>query len=161
MSKRVITRRKTNPVPQATVSAIEGVAHGQIRPSTRFHGTVCRQALRGQVRARPRRGELVLHPVQEQAHLRSQAASRVFEEDGHMKCSHRFPDCNEIAIVRVTINGESSVICEEHRMAIVKRIDDVTRLFGAGNDNHKAVLIKMLGLIEFEDMPVTQHELPS
>ena len=70
-----------------------------------------------------------------------------------MKCS----DCNEEANTRVRVNGKPSVVCEAHRVAIVKRIEQVTRLFGRSNPNLQKMLLMALGEIEFEDLPI---ELP-
>lgn len=83
-----------------------------------------------------------------------------------MECS----DCRKTcvvraAIVRVRVNGETSVVCEEHRAAIVRRIELVARAcWDAGrrnpqaNKNLQAVLVMANKSIEFEDLPI---ELPA
>ena len=70
-----------------------------------------------------------------------------------MKCS----DCGRPAVVRVTVNGNASVVCEEHRVAIVKRIAQVAERFGK-HPNLAKITVMALDNIEFEDLPI---ELPS
>jgi len=69
-----------------------------------------------------------------------------------MKCR----DCGADAVVRVHVNGESSVVCEEHRIAIVRRIDQVVKRFGHV-PNLREITVMSLGNITFEDLPL---ELP-
>jgi hypothetical protein len=65
-----------------------------------------------------------------------------------MKCS----DCDKDAVVRVRVNGNTSVVCEDHRVAIVRRIEHVARKCWDGNKNLRAVLALAIQGIEFEDL---------
>ena len=72
-----------------------------------------------------------------------------------MQCS----ECNESAIVRVRVNGDGGVVvCEVHRTAIVRRMEQVARKCWDGNQNQRAVFVKAVQNIDFENLPI---ELPA
>lgn len=62
-------------------------------------------------------------------------------------------ECSGDAVVRVTVNEEMSVVCEMHRVAIVKRIEQSVRKLGLGNQNVQSILVMALSEIQFEDLP--------
>ena len=72
-----------------------------------------------------------------------------------MQCS----ECSESAIVRVRVNGDAGVVvCEEHRTAIVRRMEQVARKCWDGNQNLRAVFVNAMQNMEFENLPI---ELPA
>lgn len=66
-----------------------------------------------------------------------------------MKCA----ECGETATARVTVNGAASVVCETHRLAIVRRIEEVTARLGRSTPNMREILLMALDHIAFEDLP--------
>jgi len=66
-----------------------------------------------------------------------------------MKCS----ECSSDAVVNVCVNGMVSAVCETHRIAIVKRIEQVVARLGRSGQNVQHILMIALGEISFEDLP--------
>lgn len=72
-----------------------------------------------------------------------------------MKCS----ECSEDAVIGVRTNNILSAVCEHHRVAIVRRIEQATNRLGrSGNPNLQSILIKAIDNISFEDLAI---ELPA
>lgn len=65
-----------------------------------------------------------------------------------MKCS----ECADDATRRVTANGHTSVVCDGHHAAIVRRIEQVCTMLGRGGPNATAIAAKALDLIKVEDL---------
>jgi hypothetical protein len=65
-----------------------------------------------------------------------------------MRCS----ECTKDATRRVTADGRTSLVCDDHHTAIVKRIEQACTVLGRGGPNATAVMAKALGHIKVEDL---------
>jgi hypothetical protein len=65
-----------------------------------------------------------------------------------MNCS----ECSKKAVARVTVNGRADLVCKEHKLAIVKRMEDIIQKFGHV-PNLREIALGMLDNIQIEDLP--------
>jgi hypothetical protein len=56
-------------------------------------------------------------------------------------------------VVNVRVNGKVSAVCETHRIAIVKRIEQVVARLGRSGQNVQHILMIAVGEVSFEDLP--------
>jgi hypothetical protein len=66
-----------------------------------------------------------------------------------MKCS----ECSKEAVSLVTVNDKTDPVCQDHKVAIVKRMEQVVQRFSQGGPNLQKITLMAIGEIKFEDLP--------
>jgi len=61
-------------------------------------------------------------------------------------------ECPEKAVARVTVNGKADFVCGAHKIAIVKRMEQVVARMGHV-PNLREIALRMLDNIQIEDLP--------
>jgi len=67
-------------------------------------------------------------------------------------------ECSEAAVSLVTVNDKTDPVCQQHKLAIVKRMEDAARRFGNGGPNLRKITLMALSNITFKDLPAA-HQL--
>jgi hypothetical protein len=77
-----------------------------------------------------------------------------FRRIGRARMTSKCHDCGQPAFVRVRTSKDRPFesVCENCRIAIVRRIEQVVRTLGQAGPYASAVVIKSLEMIEFEDL---------
>jgi hypothetical protein len=61
-------------------------------------------------------------------------------------------ECPNKAVARVTVNGDPSFVCQDHKLAIVKRMEQAVARMGH-IPNLREIALGMLDNIQIEDLP--------